>query len=115
MLQVEEFRNWERQSSELFSRERTPGSSERDLLLDGGGPEDLGSAGWGATEDTGREERAQPQAQPQAQAQEEILQAQDEGLDSLHTVIARQKRLAEAIGGEAEAQVSKSTWFGRTY
>ena len=37
--------------------------------------------------------------------QDDVLREQDEGLDSLHLVIGRQRRLAEAIGGEAESQV----------
>ena len=35
---------------------------------------------------------------------EEVLRTQDEGLDSLHEVIRRQRHLAESIGGEVEAQ-----------
>ena len=36
--------------------------------------------------------------------QQEELAAQDAGLDSLHDAIVRQKRVAEAIGGEVGVQ-----------
>lgn len=87
------------------------GGERRDLLhLEGQGVRELGATSWG-------DGQSPPIDPPMGSGgasgglvatlshQEEALRAQDEGLDSLGEAIARQKRLAEAIGGEAEAQV----------
>ncbi len=100
--EAESLRNRLRQVRELAARAdyRAPGSGERDELLEGG------VVGWGQ-DDLEEEERAAGAPTVQVKkSQEEMLREQDEGLDSLHSVISRQRRLAEAIGGEAESQVS---------
>ncbi len=66
----------------------------------------MGALGWTDHEDhVGlSEQQATSATADLKQEQEDILRAQDEGLESLHHVISRQRLLAEAIGGEARQQ-----------
>ncbi len=100
---MSEFRNKEQQLVELFARQRTPGTSERDLLLGGATTEQEVEFNSPIVHAMDRG-IGRGQGEPSS-SQEQALREQDEGLDSLHGIISRQRRLAEAIGGEAEAQV----------
>lgn len=90
-------------------------SDKRNLLLGvDGGIADLGATGWNNAATTHEEmvklhpeeeEGSKKQSSGQLKlSQEEILRTQDHGLDSLHDVILRQKRLAQTIGDEVELQ-----------
>lgn len=85
---------------------------ERKMLLEGAGIRDLGSSGWATNRDDVREDRDEDAISPYGAMstqqlktrQEDELAAQDKGLDSLHDVIVRQKRIAEVIGNEVGVQ-----------
>ncbi len=103
---------------------------ERRMLLDGGGIKDLGAVGWsegGHYDDRDGENEAMHyntalyifvhfstgdaispygaiSTQELKMQQESELAEQDRGLDSLHDVIVRQKRIAEVIGNEVGVQ-----------
>ena len=62
---------------------------------------DLGTTGWG--EEDEHNSSASARLDPRQQ-QQQLLRQQDQGLDVLAEVIARQKSLAGAIGAEIEEQ-----------
>lgn len=92
------YSNNERRLVELFkttpNRQADQDSKDRNLLLEGAGMDDLGVTTWGADENIVDEK--------QKVARREVMEKQDEGLDSLHEIIVRQKHLATTIGGEVE-------------
>ena len=101
---VQQLRSKEREVQEMSARRaKKGGRSERDqLLLEGGGISDMGATSWGSPVEGGDDD-----VLVNADAtREALMKEQDEGLDSLHSVISRQRRLAEMIGGEAESQVT---------
>lgn len=70
----------------------------------GSGLADMGTVGW-SLEDEDQDELVPSTSAPQLRLeQERIMAVQDEGLDTLHEVIVRQKYMAQTIGNEVEAQ-----------
>lgn len=100
---------------DLMDQVSPTSKAQRNQLLEGSVPAlDGAGAGWsgvgasgGADALDGYRGGGDAEGQTAAQlklAQEEILEVQNEGLDALHEVIVRQKRMARAIGGEVEVQ-----------
>ena len=98
---------------DLMNQVSPTSKAQRNQLLEGSVPglDGAGPGGWSGTGATGGADEldgyggAEGQTAAQLKlAQDEILEVQNEGLDALHEVIVRQKRMARAIGGEVEVQ-----------
>ncbi|XP_023333685.1 syntaxin-8 [Eurytemora carolleeae] len=108
---LDNFSRKEKQLKELVSRTIfTEVNSDRKTLfrkpVPGSGIADMGTTGWGDSSsppgDGGAEslETAGMSAQSLKEKQQEAMLDQDAGLDALHSVIIRQKNMAQQIGVE---------------